>query len=879
MAETKKEKSSKDKKPLTLSRPGKLELKKTVEKGVVQQSFSHGRSKSVQVEVKRTRTYARGSGGKMAEVTEDTATDVAGAQADASNLSAAEREARRRALEDAASKTARPAEEPVAEDAAEPETVEESAEVEAPVEADASAEAEAVVEAPEADEPVTDEKEEARRQERQREREEADALARELAEQQMNVGLKISDKKAPPRSTPAPRTPAAPDAPDMPQEEEDTRGRRKEETRKRPAPSRSRGEPRRREGRLTISDALAENEGISQERQRSLAAVRRAREREKQRQRQAEQGPIEHRQIVREVTIPEAITVQELSNRMAEKAADVVKALMKMDVMATVTQSIDADTAELIVAEFGHKVKRVSESDVEIGISGHDDDEGDLQPRPPIVTVMGHVDHGKTSLLDAIRATDVASREAGGITQHIGAYQVVTKAGNRISFLDTPGHAAFTAMRARGANVTDIVILVVAADDGVQPQTIEAISHAKAAEVPIIVAINKIDMPGAEPDRVRTELLQHDIQVEQMGGEVLSVEVSATEGTGLDQLEEAVVLQAELLELSANPDREAQGIIVEAKLEKGRGSVGTVLVQKGTLRPGDVFVAGAEWGKVRALINDRGEQVDEAGPAAPVEVLGFNGTPSAGDLFSVVDGEARAREISEYRQREVKKATGPARGSLDQMFSQIKAGEVQELPVVIKADVQGSVEAIAGMLEDLSTDEVAVRVLHSGVGGINESDITLAGASEGMIIAFNVRASGQAKDLAAQEGVDIRYYSVIYDINDDMKGLLSGMLAPEVRETFLGYAEILEVFKVSKVGNVAGCRVTEGVVRRGAGVRLLRDNVVIHQGTLATLNRFKDAVKEVNAGMECGMSFENYQDIKVGDQIECYETEEVAREL
>ena len=884
MAETKKEKTSKDKKPLTLSRPGKLELKKTVEKGVVQQSFSHGRSKSVQVEVKRTRTYARGTGGKMAEVTEDAATDVAGAQADASNLSEAEREARRRALEDAASKTATPAEEPQpdeAGDVAEAEATGDVAEAEAPAEAeaDASAEADAAVEAPEDDAADADGKTETKGRDRQKERQEADALARELAERQMNVGLKISDKKAPPRSTPPPKAPSAPGEPEMAPDEEETRSRRKEETRKRPAPSRNRGEPRRREGRLTISDALAENEGISQERQRSLAAVRRAREREKQRQRQAEQGPIEHRQIVREVTIPEAITVQELSNRMAEKAADVVKALMKMDVMATVTQSIDADTAELIVAEFGHKVNRVSESDVEIGIAGDDDDEGDLQSRPPIVTVMGHVDHGKTSLLDAIRATDVASREAGGITQHIGAYQVVTQAGNRISFIDTPGHAAFTAMRARGANVTDIVILVVAADDGVQPQTVEAISHAKAAEVPIIVAINKIDMPGADPDRVRTELLQHDIQVEQMGGEVLAVDVSAKEGTGLDQLEEAIVLQSELLELKANPKREAQGIIVEAKLEKGRGSVGTVLVQKGTLRPGDVFVAGAEWGKVRALINDRGEQVEEAGPAAPVEVLGFNGTPSAGDLFSAVDGEARAREISEYRQREVKKATGPARGSLDQMFSQIKAGEVQELPVIIKADVQGSVEAITGMLDEISTDEVAVQVLHSGVGGINESDITLASASGGMIIAFNVRASGQAKELASQNGVDIRYYSVIYDINDDMKGLLSGMLAPEVRETFLGYAEILEVFKVSKVGNVAGCRVTEGVVRRGAGVRLLRDDVVIHQGTLATLNRFKDAVKEVNAGMECGMSFENYQDIKIGDRIECYETEEVAREL
>jgi translation initiation factor IF-2 len=825
MAETKKEKSDTEKKPLTLSRPGKLELKKTVEKGVVQQSFSHGRSKSVQVEVKRTRTYARGTGGKMAEVTDEATPDLQDAHLDASNLSDTEREARRRALEDATFKASKQAdegpEEAVAahEESAETEetvdaVAEAEAEAEVEVEAETEAETEATVEAEtEAPAPVEaaiDPKTEAR----QRERQEADTLARELAGQQMNVGLKISDKKAPARATPPPRAPEPAEAGPVAEEAEDTRARRgKEEARKRPTPARTRGEPKRREGRLTISDALAENEGISRERQRSLAAVRRSREREKQRQRQVEQGPIQHRQIVREVTIPEALTVQELSNRMAEKAGDVIKTLMKMDIMATVTQTIDADTAELVVAEFGHNVKRVSESDVEIGISGDDDNEGDMQSRPPIVTVMGHVDHGKTSLLDAIRATDVAGREAGGITQHIGAYQVVTAAGNRISFIDTPGHAAFTAMRARGANVTDIVILVVAADDGVQPQTIEAISHAKAAEVPIIVAINKMDAPGADADRVRTELLQHDIQVEQMGGDVLAVEVSAKEGTGLDQLEEAVVLQAELLELKANPEREAQGIVVEARLEKGRGSVATVLVQKGSLKAGDVFVAGAEWGKVRALINDRGEPVDEAGPAIPVEVLGFNGTPAAGDNFSVIiDGEGRAREISEYRQREVKKSTGPSRSSVEQMFSQIQAGEAQSLPIVIKGDVQGSVEAIIGMLEDLSTDEVAVNILHTGVGGINESDITLAGASGGMIIAFNVRASTQARELAAQNGIDIRYYSVIYDINDDMKGMLSGMLAPEIRETFLGYAEILEVFKVSKVGNVAGCRVTDGVV-------------------------------------------------------------------
>jgi len=589
------------------------------------------------------------------------------------------------------------------------------------------------------------------------------------------------------------------------------------------------------------------------------------------------------RKLVREVTIPETITIQELANRMAERAVDVIKLLMKQGQMAKITDVIDADTAQLIAEELGHTVRRVAESDVEEGVFDVADAPETLKSRPPVVTIMGHVDHGKTSLLDAIRATNVAGGEAGGITQHIGAYQITSPSGSRITFIDTPGHAAFTAMRARGAKVTDIVILVVAADDGVMPQTIEAIHHAKAAKVPMIVAINKIDKPDAKPERVRTELLQHEVQVESMGGEVLDVEVSATKKLNLDKLLETIGLQAEILDLKANPDRAAEGTVIEAKLDRGRGPVATVLVQRGTLHAGDIVVAGAEWGRVRALVSDTGGNVDTAGPSVPVEVLGFNGTPEAGDRLAVVENEARAREVTDYRARQKRekmaaRATG-MRGSLEQMMTQLKTAGRKELQLVVKADVQGSLEAIIGALEKLGTEEVGARVLHAGVGGISESDVTLAEASGVPIIAFNVRAHKEAREAAERAGIEIRYYNIIYDLVDDVKKAMSGLLAPTLRETMLGNAQILEVFSVSKVGKVAGCRVTDGKVERGANVRLIRDNVVIHEGKLSQLKRFKDDVREVVAGQECGMAFENYQDMKVGDVIECYRVETVQRTL
>ncbi|HIM26336.1 MAG TPA: translation initiation factor IF-2, partial [Rhodospirillales bacterium] len=642
----------------------------------------------------------------------------------------------------------------------------------------------------------------------------------------------------------------------------------------RPPPVR-RTEPRRRSGKLTIAEAL----GDSEERTRSLASIKRAREKEKQQQ---QEHLSEGKKIIRDVIIPETITVQELANRMAERSVDVIKTLMNMGVMATITQIVDADTAELVVAEFGHNLKRVSESDVELGLKGEEDDTASLVSRPPVVTVMGHVDHGKTSLLDAIRETDVAAHEKGGITQHIGAYQVTLSSGAKISFIDTPGHAAFTEMRARGANVTDLVVLCVAADDGVMPQTIEAIDHAKAAKVPIIVAINKIDKEGANPARIRTDLLQHDLVLEEMGGDVLAVEVSATEKTNLDKLEETILLQAELMDLKANPDRSAEGVVVEAKMEQGRGSVATVLVQRGTLKVGDIFVAGDEWGRVRALIDVHGENLDEAGPSMPVEVLGLNGTPNAGEEVAVVESEGRAREVVDFRQRRIRdeKAVAGARGTLEQMFEKIKEGsDLQMLPVVIKADVKGSVEAIIGALNNMATDEVKAHVLHSGVGGINESDITLANASGGVVIGFNVRANFQARELARQDNVEIRYYSIIYDLLDDLKKTLSGMLAPTIKENLLGYAEIREVFNISKVGKIAGCMVTEGVVRRGAKVRVVRDEIVIHEGELSQLKRFKDDAKEVKDSTECGMGFANFHDLEVGDMVECFETEEISREL
>jgi len=836
MSETTKENGAK--KPLSLNRPGKLELKKTVETGQVRQSFSHGRSKTVTVEVKKKRTFAPDSGGRMAEVKQtapqvEPATKPAGVEAvpeqvdsEAMALTGAERAARARALHDALD--APPAEQPETGDAA--------------------------VEGADT--------EEARHGK-------GETASPEGAKEALKPGTQPVAFTPTERTSPAKPAPADDDS-------QAAKAKRARPDAKRPAPTPRRGEPRRRAGKLTISEALAQGEG--EERVRSLASVRRQREREKERARELQQ---EHGKVVRDVVIPESITVQELANRMAERGSELVRWLMKSGTMANVNQIIDADTAELIVTEFGHRVRRVAEADVEVGIDSGTDADDTLISRPPVVTVMGHVDHGKTSLLDALRATDVAAREAGGITQHIGAYQIVMSGGDRITFLDTPGHEAFTTMRARGASVTDIVVLVVAADDSVQPQTIEAIDHAKAAGVPMIVAINKMDMPGANPDKVCQDLLNHEIVVEKMGGETLAIEVSAKEKTGLDKLEEAIVLQAELLELKANPDRAAQGVVVEARLEQGRGSVATVLISRGTLRVGEIVVAGAEWGRVRALIDDRGNKVTEAGPAQPVEVLGLNNAPSAGDEFAVVEQEAQAREICEYRQRQAKNklASTGGRSTVEQMFTELGEGEVSQLALVIKGDVQGSVEAMIGSLNKLATDEVAVRVLHAGVGGINESDVALAGASSGMVVGFNARANSQARDLAKRDGVDIRYYSIIYDLIDDIKALLSGMLSPELRETMLGTAEVRQVFTISKVGTVAGCAVSDGVVRRGAQVRLLRDDVVIHQGKLSTLKRFKDEVREVKSGNECGMGFENYNDIKEGDIIECYEIEEIERTL
>ena len=585
--------------------------------------------------------------------------------------------------------------------------------------------------------------------------------------------------------------------------------------------------------------------------------------------------------IIKDVVVPEIITVQELANRMAEKGADVIKKLMALGVMATINQPIDGDTAQIVVEEMGHRVKRVSDSDVELGLKGEEDRPEEMQPRAPVVTVMGHVDHGKTSLLDALRETNVASHEAGGITQHIGAYQITVKTGDKITFIDTPGHEAFSEMRARGAKVTDIVVLVVAANDGIMPQTVEAIRHAQAAEVPIVVAINKIDLPGADPMKVKTALLQHGIAVEELGGESLCAEVYAKKRINIDKLVEAILLQAEILDLKANPNRKAEGAVIEAKMEKGRGSVATVLVQKGTLHIGDIVIAGKEWGRVRAMFNEMGKKMNEAGPAAPVEVLGLQGTPAAGDDFIVVADENQAKEVTGYRIRKERdaKLVKSAKSAMEQMLDKIKSGEVKHLPVIIKADVQGSIEAIEGTITKLSNDEVSVQILHSAVGPISDSDVTLAKASNAFIIGFNVRAIPHARDMARQDGVDIRYYSIIYDVADDIKKALEGMLSPELKEKILGYAEIRNVFNITGVGKVAGCMITEGMVKRGAKVRLLRDNVVIHDGSLGQLKRFKDDVKEVKEGYECGMSFENYNDIQVGDFIECYEIESIAAKL
>ena len=855
------EKTESKKKKLTLNRSGKLELKRTVSTGQVRQSFSHGRTKPVTVEVRRKRTYKPTNERAPVEVQGDgTAAEipvVEGPEAKteitrARILTEGERAARLRALEGA-----RQTETEIAENRAEMEARERRRR----------------------EEEEQKRQEEERRQREEEERQRQELLARRRVEEEERKRLAEEAAKLdplPPSSSEAEKRKTKP-----------TRGRTAEvpdavEAGPEPDKRAPRGDPRKTAGRRGVSRRSGRKLTISQalddeERMRSLASVRRQRERE----RRSVSKSRETVKVFREVTVPETITVQELANRMTERAGEVIKVLMNSGIMATITQTIDADTAELIVRDFGHTPKRVSEADVEIGLMGEEDHDDTLLPRPPIVTVMGHVDHGKTTLLDALRETDVAAGETGGITQHIGAYQVRLANNDRLTFIDTPGHEAFTAMRSRGANVTDIVILVVAADDGVMPQTVEAIDHAKAAKAPIIVAINKIDRPDADPSRVRNELLAHDLVVESLGGDIQDIEVSATQKTNLDQLVEAVLLQAEILELRANPDRSAEGVVIEAKLETGRGPVATVLVQRGTLSVGDIAVVGTEWGRARALVDASGERIPGAGPSTPVELLGLNGAPNAGDEFAVVENEARAREISEFRQRrerEIKIRSG-TRGTIDEIFSRIQSGEVKEIPVVVKGDVQGSVEAISQSAQKLGNEEVSVRVLHTGVGAVNESDVTLANASEAMLIGFNVRANAQARNQAREHGVDIRYYSIIYDLTEDLKQMLSGMLAPQRRETFLGNAGIKEVFNISKVGRVAGCEISEGLVRRGASVRLLRDNVVIHEGKLATLKRFKNEVREVTTGFECGMAFENYQDLRPGDVIECFEVEEITRTL
>jgi translation initiation factor IF-2 len=856
-------------KTLTLKRGG-------VEQGVVRQSFSHGRTKQVVVEKKPKRRMPGEGGPQEVRTAEAPPAKVAATTARAPapapaapvarqappapprnaggvllrTLTEEERNARATALADSRQR-----------DLEERKIAEEEAARRASREAIEQAEREAAEARKKAEE------------DRRRHEDEAKKKA------ELEAKKRFGDDEARPARTPASARPAAVAVTEPDDDEGPRQVRRGPGGAARPAAApkvpttRPVGEKRR--GRLTLVTALTADDV----RERSVASFRRRTQR-----RLGMHADEPKEKLVREVTIPEAITIQELANRMSERAVDVIRLLMKQGQMVKITDTIDADTAQLVAEEMGHSVKRVAESDVEEGLFDvADDHAGDSVPRSPVVTVMGHVDHGKTSLLDAIRSANVVSGEAGGITQHIGAYQVNSPQGGKITFIDTPGHAAFTAMRARGAKVTDIVVLVVAADDGVMPQTVEAINHAKAAKVPMIVAINKIDKPEANPQRVRTELLQHEVQVESMGGEVVDVEVSAKNKTNLDKLLEMISLQAEILDLKTNPDRPAEGTVIEAKLDRGRGPVATVLVQRGTLRTGDIVVAGAEMGRVRALISDLGETVESAGPSVPVEVLGFNGTPEAGDRLAVVESEARARQVTDYRARQKRekqaaRASG-MRGSLEQMMSQLKTSGRKEFPLVIKADVQGSLEAIIGSLEKLGTEEVAARVLHAGVGGISESDVTLAAGFNAAIIGFNVRAHKEAADVAKRDGIEIRYYNIIYDLVDDVKKAMSGLLAPTLRETMLGNAQILEIFNISKVGKIAGCRVTDGTVERGANVRLIRDNVVIHEGKLSQLKRFKDDAREVTAGQECGMAFENYQDMRPGDVIECYRVETIQRSL
>ena len=836
----------------TTRKPAKtLSLKKT-EMSTVKQSFSHGRTKAVVVEKKRTRVEPSAKPAeKPAAVEPKTVAPVAETPAAPSTrgvvlrqLTEEEKAARGKAL--AGARVYEEEARKRAEDDARRRTEEEAR---LRVERDAAAKRKAEEDA----------------------RKAAEEQARKHAEEELHRRDKTATA-APATTTPTSAPAEALRRPRLVAEEDEEGSAKKGAKVPVKTPAVKKGEGDRRRGKLTVTRALSDDD----ERMRSVASYKR------HLQRVHKGAPVQAQPAgPREVTIPETITVAELANRMARRAVDVIKVLMKNGMMATVNDTVDADTAELVATEYCHTVKRVAESDVLEGLKGATDDDTNLSPRPPVVTIMGHVDHGKTSLLDALRKTDVVSGEAGGITQHIGAYQVQLKSGQKITFLDTPGHAAFTAMRARGAKVTDIVVLVVAADDGVMPQTVEAIAHAKAAHVPMIVAINKIDKGDSNPTRVKTELLQHEIQVEDMGGETQAIEVSATKAINLDKLEEAILLQAEILDLKANPDRAAEGAVVEAKLDRGRGPVATVLVERGTLKVGDIVVAGSEWGRVRLLQNDRGETVSSAGPSSPVEVLGLSGAPEAGDEFVVVENEARAREVTEYRarkRREQRQASN-SRQTLDQLLKTRESGEKRMLPIVLKADVQGSSEAIQGALTKLATDEVGVQVLQSGVGGITESDIILAHASGAAVIGFNVRADKLARERAKRDGVEIRYYNIIYNVVDDVKAVLSGMLAPELREKFLGNAEILEVFNISKIGKVAGCRVTEGVVRRGAKVRLIRDNVVIHEGELSTLKRFKDEVREVQNGQECGMAFTNYQDMQKGDVIEAFEVETIQRAL
>ena len=813
--------------------------------GNVKQSFSHGRSKNVVVETKRKRVVVPKAGTSKTTIQ---TSNKEGAKNLSSGITDTEMERRLKALQAAKAR-----------------------------EADEVAQREANAK----------EREQEREQKRleqenkQRELKKAEELANEKAAE-VEAAKKQAEDQAK-RAAIEAKTAGKSDAPQRREfgEQKGPRpaspsSRKKDRDGDERSSGRGRGDEGRRSGKLTLSQAL---DGGERSHQKSMAAMKRKQERARQKALGQTQ---EREKIVREVQVPEAIIVSELANRMAERSAEVVKSLMKMGMMVTQNQVIDADTAELIIEEFGHKIVRVSDSDVEDAITEIEDKPEDLKPRPPVITIMGHVDHGKTSLLDSIRNAKVVAGEAGGITQHIGAYQVKTKDGTILSFLDTPGHAAFTSMRSRGAQVTDIVVLVVAADDSVMPQTIEAINHAKAAEVPMIVAINKCDKPEANPDNVRTELLQHEVIVEAMSGEVQDVEVPAITGQGLDELLEAIALQAEILELKANSKRAAHGAVIEAQLDVGRGPVATVLVQNGTLNQGDIFVVGEQWGKVRALINDKSERVKEAGPSVPVEVLGLNGTPEAGDVLNVVETEAQAREIAEYRENAAKekRAAAGAGTSLEQLMAKAKEDEnVTEMPILVKADVQGSAEAIVQAMEKIGNEEVRVRVLHYGVGAITDTDVGLAEASGAPVMGFNVRANASARNSANQKGVEIRYYSIIYDLVDDVKAAASGLLSAEIRENFIGYSQIKEVFKVSGVGKVAGCLVTEGVARRSAGVRLLRDDVVIHEGTLKTLKRFKDEVPEVQSGQECGMAFENYEDIRPNDVIEIFEREEIARKL